>query len=83
MACIVRGCNDGRKTALMCPAHWEKLPIDLRDSLRKGGGQSLRAVPTREWVQAASKHVGDVRNVQTLDASSKKKRNKPEDTDNV
>ena len=79
MACIVRGCNNGTsKKALMCRDNWEKLPATLRTDLSKGtekGASTLRAHPTREWVQQASKHVGEVKNLNIfVDATSKVKR---------
>jgi hypothetical protein len=87
MACIVRGCNNGTsKKALMCRDHWEKIPAGLRMDVRKGtekGAGTLRAHPTREWVQQASKHVGEVKNLSIyVDATSKVKRKfapKPEE----
>jgi hypothetical protein len=48
----------------MCSKHWYALPQMLREDLRKGtekGAHSLRATPTREWLAAASKHVGDIK----------------------
>jgi len=79
MACVVRGCtgNTGKK-AIMCSKHWYALPQTLRDDLRRDtekGNHSLRANPSREWLAAASKHVGDVKNlVVRVDADSKIKR---------
>ena len=79
MACIVRGCKDEtRGKALLCSGHWAKLPEKLREEVRNGtekGAHTLRATPTREWVQAASKYVGDVQNLNVfVDSNSKVKR---------
>lgn len=79
MACIVRSCTDPvRGKALLCPKHWAKIPETLREEIRKGtekGTHTLRATPTREWVMAASKFVGEVQNLNIfVDATSKVKR---------
>jgi hypothetical protein len=62
----------------MCPKHWEMLPAQLKEGLRSGmdkGQHSLRAQPTKEWLAAVTKHVGDVKNlVIHVDAASKVKR---------
>jgi hypothetical protein len=67
MSCVVRGCVApiGKK-AVLCKKHWEAIPQNLRDDLRKGtekGQHSLRAAPSKEWLNAVSKHVNDVKTV--------------------
>jgi hypothetical protein len=79
MACIVRICDENtRGKALLCPKHWQMIPETLREEIRKGtekGTHTLRATPTREWVQAVSKYVGDVKNLNIyVDSTSKVKR---------
>ena len=78
MACIVRGCDQGHGKSLMCSTHWAKLPESLRQDVRKGnekGAGTLRAHPTREWVMAASKYVGEVKNLNIfVDVTNKVKR---------
>lgn len=80
MACVVKGCTDSLgKKAIMCSKHWYALPQQLRDDVRrcgeKGAIQTLRAAPSREWLVAASRHVGDVKNlVVRADANNKTNR---------
>ena len=67
MSCVVKGCTEitGKKS-LMCSTHWNALPITLREDVRKGtekGAHTSRAHPTREWLTAASKYVGTLRNL--------------------
>ena len=65
MSCVVKGCeNHTGKKALLCSPHWNKIPAGLQAEIRKGtekGQHSLRAHPSREWLSAIIKHVGDVK----------------------
>lgn len=79
MACIVRNCiGETRGKALLCSKCWAKVPETLREEIRKGtekGAHTLRATPTREWVQSVAKYVGEVKNLNIyVDATSKVKR---------
>jgi hypothetical protein len=79
MACIVRSCiGETRGKALLCSKCWAKIPETLREDIRKGtekGNHTLRATPTREWVQSVAKYVGEVKNLNIyVDATSKVKR---------
>jgi hypothetical protein len=80
VACIVRNCSEAtRGKALLCSNHWQKVPESLREEIRKGtdkGAHSLRSHPTREWVTAVSKYVGEVKNLNIYveTATSKVKR---------
>jgi hypothetical protein len=67
MACVVKGCTDPtRGKAIMCAKHWYALPETLREDVRSEtdkGAHTLRATPSREWLAAASKHVGTLHNL--------------------
>ena len=68
MSCVVRGCAAplGKK-AVLCKKHWEAIPQSLRDDLRKGtekGQHTLRATPSKEWLNAVSKYTSS--DVKTL-----------------
>lgn len=62
----------------MCAKHWYSLPERLRLDVRKGtekGTHTLRAHPTKEWLGAAAKYAGDVKNlVVQVDADNTVKR---------
>lgn len=66
-ACVVKHCTEEtRGKAIMCAKHWYVLPQQLRDDIRRDtdkGSHTLRANPSREWLAAASKYVGDVKNL--------------------
>ena len=71
----------------MCAKHWYALPQTLRDDIRRDtdkGAHTLRANPSREWLAAASKHVGDLKHLAIrpgVDGKTKRKfqDNKPQD----
>lgn len=67
MACVVKSCHETTsKKNLMCSKHWYTLPLSLRDDVRRGtekGTHTLRAHPSREWLSAVTKYVGDVKNL--------------------
>jgi hypothetical protein len=88
MSCVVRGCGEHTtKKAILCKKHWDTIPKHLQQDIRKGtekGQHALRANPSREWLGAISKHVGDVKNlVVKVDAQtnkiSRKIQSKPEE----
>ena len=67
----------------MCAAHWYALPQQLREDIRKDtdkGAHTLRAQPSREWLAAASKHVGDLRHLSIQYGSDNKHKRKFQDT---
>ena len=77
MSCVVRGCvNRSGQKALLCSACWNKIPAHLQADIRKGtekGQHTLRVHPSREWLSAIIKHVGDVKNlVVRVDAHTNK-----------
>lgn len=86
-SCVVKGCTqEVRGKAIMCAKHWYALPEMLREDIRKDtdkGAHSLRAQPSREWLAAASKHVGDLKNLSIKYDNGKHKRKfqdaKPQD----
>jgi uncharacterized protein with PhoU and TrkA domain len=76
MACIVSGCKEEtHKKFLMCNKHWKCLPETLREDVRKDtekGMHTLSVRPSRDWLAAASKHVGNIRNLDIrVDAGEK------------
>jgi hypothetical protein len=87
MACVVKNCTqETRGKAIMCVKHWYTLPETLREDIRKEtdkGAHTLRAQPSREWLAAASKYVGDVKNLSINYEDGKHKRKfqdeKPQD----
>ena len=86
-ACVVKSCTqETRGKGIMCVAHWYALPQTLREDIRKDtdkGAHTLRAQPSREWLAAASKYVGDVKNISIRYEDGKHKRKfqdaKPQD----
>jgi hypothetical protein len=61
MACKIQGCtetNMNRREAL-CYKHWNRLPNELKATIRDGAGreQTLRAVPSDEWLRKANEAV--------------------------
>jgi hypothetical protein len=88
MSCVVKGCQEPiRKRALMCSKHWDRLPKQLHETVRQGtekGTHTLRAQPTREWIAATSKVVGDMRNlVFKVDAAGKVNRKMQNKVDEI
>ena len=84
MACVVRSCTEHTNTkALMCAKHWYALPLAVRDDVRRGtekGTHTLRVHPTREWLSAVTKYVGDVKNLYVGVGADRKVHRKFQDT---
>lgn len=74
---MTAGCRgEIRRKHLFCKKCWDKLPLDLKGTTRDlprqekkdkeaAMSQSLKARPTANWMERASKYVGRIRQTMT------------------